>query len=105
MNRPARLPLPGPTPREGFQPRLETLPDRVLLSAAVLDLTFGAGGGIDRLPQPLGINALAVQPDGKIVAAGRIAQANSPGGASAFGLARFDPDGTLDTRFGTGGEV
>jgi uncharacterized delta-60 repeat protein len=48
---------------------------------------------------------LAVQPDGKIVAAGLIARASSPGGASAFGLARFNPDGTLDTGFGTGGEV
>src|SRR5262249_5952829 len=37
----------------------------------------------------------AIQADGKIVAAG------GPGG---FAPARFDPDGSLDTSFGSGGE-
>jgi uncharacterized delta-60 repeat protein len=44
-----------------------------------------------------GINALAIQPDGKIVAAG-----NAPGG---FGLARYNVNGSLDTAFGTNGKL
>jgi uncharacterized delta-60 repeat protein len=104
--RPARPPLPGPPAREVFRPRLEALADRVLLSTVGLGPAFGAGGGgIDSLRQPFTINAVAVQPDGKIVAAGFLAQADSPGGTTAFGVARFNPDGTFDTGFGTGGEV
>lgn len=49
--------------------------------------------------------ALAVQPDGKIVAAGD----SSPQGATVsgpdFALARYNIDGSLDTGFGTAGEV
>ncbi|MFD3996026.1 calcium-binding protein [Streptomyces sp. NPDC058548] len=43
--------------------------------------------------------AMAVQADGKIIAAGRV----SPG--PDFGLARYDTDGSLDTGFGIGGKV
>jgi uncharacterized delta-60 repeat protein len=62
-----------------------------------LDASFGAGGkatapgfGGDR-------SSMALQPDGKIVLAG--------GTFTAFILARFDADGTLDGDFGTGGTV
>ena len=41
--------------------------------------------------------AVAIQPDGRIVAAGEAEE--------AIGLARFLPDGTLDTSFGSGGLV
>jgi uncharacterized delta-60 repeat protein len=41
--------------------------------------------------------ALALQPDGKIVAAG--------GNGTVFALARYNPNGTLDAGFGTGGTV
>lgn len=68
-----------------------------------LDSSFGAGGivttqfyGTDRA------NALALQPDGKIVVAGRSV---APGINPAFALARFSSDGTLDASFGTGGKV
>src|SRR3954454_20904548 len=44
-------------------------------------------------------NAVAVQPDGKIVVAG---QAGVPGPDSEFGLARYNSNGTLDTSFGSG---
>ena len=45
--------------------------------------------------------AVGVQPDGKIVAAGQV----DSGGQSNFALARYLPDGTLDPLFGTGGMV
>lgn len=45
--------------------------------------------------------AVALQSDGKIVASGQ-AQ-NSYG--QAFALARYNPDGTLESTFGTGGKV
>ncbi|MQA76767.1 MAG: hypothetical protein GEU88_21160, partial [Solirubrobacterales bacterium] len=43
---------------------------------------------------------VALQPDGKIVAAGYAARAD---GTALFALARYNPDGTLDTSFGTSG--
>ena len=48
-------------------------------------------------------NAVLVQPDGKIVAGGR---AMPEGGVTDdFVLARYNPDGSLDTGFGNGGRV
>ena len=44
--------------------------------------------------------AAALQPDGKIVAAGAIST-----GASNFAVARYNANGTLDTGFGVGGHV
>ena len=48
-------------------------------------------------------NALAIQPDGKIVLAGQIADAGASD--TDFALARFLPDGRLDGEFGTNGRV
>ena len=45
-------------------------------------------------------NALALQPDGKLVAAGR-----SEDGQDFFALARYNPDGSLDTSFNGTGKV
>ncbi len=45
-------------------------------------------------------NAVAIQADGKIVAAGRAA-----GGGGRFALARYNADGTLDASFGGDGKV
>ena len=50
--------------------------------------------------------AVAVQPDGKIIWVG--SQGNpafTPGGTFEFAVARFNPNGTLDTSFGSGGRV
>ena len=47
-------------------------------------------------------NALALQPDGKLVAAG-VALGNPSG--SDFGLARYNSDGSLDGTFGASGKV
>jgi uncharacterized delta-60 repeat protein len=63
-----------------------------------LDSTFGTGGlvttdfgGFDQA------NAVALQPDGKIVVAGPL--------QGAIGVARYEADGSLDSSFGTGGKV
>jgi uncharacterized delta-60 repeat protein len=67
-----------------------------------LDTTFGAGGIVIT---PVGINdvfyALAIQADGKIVAAGD----SSNGADYDFAVARYNDDGSLDTTFGAGGIV
>jgi uncharacterized delta-60 repeat protein len=68
-------------------------------AAGDLDTSFGVNGkvttdigGVDQ------IIAMVVQPDGKLVAAGGI-------GESGFILARYLPNGSLDSTFGTGGRV
>jgi uncharacterized delta-60 repeat protein len=74
---------------------------RALLSSGTLDSTFSGTGtvvgssGVD--------TAVLVQPaDGKIVTAGY-----SPGasGYNQFALARYNPNGTIDPSFGSGGQV
>src|SRR5262249_47216187 len=75
-----------------------------LASPGDLDPAFGAGG---RVLTQFGTSqdegrAIAVQPDGKIVVAGFM----DPGfGLYDFAIARYNPDGTLDTSFGGGGKV
>lgn len=81
--------------------------------AGVLDPTFGAGGVVTTT---IGVNdwiySLAVQPDGKIVAAGM----SSNGANNDFAVARYNTNGSLDDgnpltdsmpadRFGTDGSV
>jgi uncharacterized delta-60 repeat protein len=65
-----------------------------------LSLTFGGDGKVttDFTEGPDRANAVAIQPDGKIVAAGST-------GDGAFALARYNPDGTLDPTFGGDGKV
>jgi uncharacterized delta-60 repeat protein len=85
----------------------EPLERRALLHAGDLDPTFGAGGTVltDLAASAHDeAHALLVQPDGKYVVAGSVASAYS-WLDSAFGLARYNPDGTLDPTFGTGGRV
>ncbi|MEV6977549.1 calcium-binding protein [Kitasatospora sp. NPDC093806] len=67
-----------------------------------LDTTFGTGG---RVTTDFGgggadeARGVVVQSDGKIVVAGYA------GATDDFALARYNPDGSLDTGFGTGGKV
>ena len=65
-----------------------------------LDSTFGTGGKVttDLGCCGGGANAIAIQTDGKLIAAGA-------SGAGAFALSRYNRDGTLDPTFGTGGIV
>jgi len=51
---------------------------------------------------PTGAASVAVQPDGKIVAAGTL---SSPVSLTDFALSRYNTDGTLDLSFGVGGRV
>jgi uncharacterized delta-60 repeat protein len=60
-----------------------------------LDGSFGQGGKVTTPSWHSNASALAIQPDGKLVAAG----------TRGFALVRFNPNGTLDRSFGRGGTV
>src|SRR5262249_49922947 len=66
-----------------------------------LDTTFGNGGKVVTDPSPSGayneIWDLALQPDGRILAAGNISTSND----GLFAVARYNPHGTLDPYFCT----
>jgi uncharacterized delta-60 repeat protein len=88
--------------RARFKPSLESLEDRNLLNAGALDPSFGTGGEVmtdfgssDFIARSL------LQSDGKIVAVG----STLVGRSSNFALARYNPDGSLDSSFGVGGKV
>jgi uncharacterized delta-60 repeat protein len=74
-----------------------------------LDTTFGNGGVVATNIGPDDDQAyrLALQSDGKIVAAGRRGITFNPTEQRKghVGLARYNPDGSLDTSFGNGGKV
>lgn len=87
-----------------FRPRLETLEDRCVPTVGMLDPTFGSGGVA---ATSVGIkhsyaNAVVVQPDGKIIAAGYASGSQT---GQDFALVRYNPDGSRDTSFGTNGVV
>lgn len=71
-----------------------------------LDAGFGSGGRLttDFAGRIDAAFALALQPDGELVAAGSTL-AVTPGSDADFALARFDTGGALDAGFGTGGMV
>lgn len=76
-----------------------TVANRTQADAGDLDQTFGTGGRVntDFMNSFDFAFALAVQPDGKIIAAGE--------SVSDFALARYNTDGSLDASFGAGGKV
>src|SRR5581483_5081859 len=83
---------------------LELLEDRVLLNAGALDPTFGTSGIVTTsfpLNTQAQATAVAIQSDGKIVVAG----AALTGSSDSIALARYNPGGSLDPGFGTGGQV
>jgi uncharacterized delta-60 repeat protein len=71
-----------------------------------LDASFGAGGVVDTdfFGFADGAVSLAIQPDGKIVAAG-YAEIEHVEGVVVFALARYLPDGGLDDTFGDHGRA
>ena len=80
-----------------FRPAFEQLEDRCLLSAGSLDPTFGNGGLVTTDFNPsLAVYDVAVQPNGKVIAAGYMI-------GGGFGMARYNEDGSLDTSFGSSG--
>ena len=73
-----------------------------------LDRSFGNGGIVTTtFPEGSYAFAVALQADGKIVAAGTVFVDFIPGESSNtdFALARYNPDGTPDATFGSGGQV
>ncbi len=73
-----------------------------------LDNSFGNGGIVTTIfPEGSYAFDVALQPDGKIVVAGTVFVDFDPGEMSDtdFALARYNPDGTPDTTFGSGGQV
>jgi uncharacterized delta-60 repeat protein len=70
-----------------------------------VDVTFGNGGRVttDFVYSDYA-STLAIQPDGKIIAAGQ-AFAWPKGGTQDFALARYNVDGSLDTAFGILGKI
>jgi uncharacterized delta-60 repeat protein len=83
---------------------LATMPAGPALAAAGdLDTAFGGDGKVTtNFSADLDMaRAVAIQADGKIVAAGRA----GPGAHSQFALARYETDGTLDTSFAGDGKV
>jgi uncharacterized delta-60 repeat protein len=100
--------------RASFQPRLEALEDRRLLSGGVLDPTFGTGGVVTTSIGTADSAAYAVATypntgtanDGKIVAAGyTINPKKGNVGDENFAVARYNLNGTLDSSFGGTGAV
>jgi uncharacterized delta-60 repeat protein len=71
------------------------------LPSGSLDSTFGSGGFALAQPGFLG-GALTLQSDGKIVVVGNTELA---GGGENFVVARFNPNGSPDSTFGSGGVV
>jgi uncharacterized delta-60 repeat protein len=68
-----------------------------------LDTSFGSGGLVQTgLLSAAAISQIAIQVDGRIVAAGT---AETSTGLLDFALVRYNADGSLDTSFGTGGIV
>jgi len=73
-----------------------------------LDRSFGSGGIVTTtFPEGSYAFDVALQPDGKIIAAGTVFVDFNPGDISDtdFALARYNSDGSLDTTFGNGGTV
>ena len=84
------------------QPLIDLLEARRLLSDGGLDSSF-AGDGLFTDPEMTAILDMAVQKDGKIVAAGY--RNNASATSSNMMVSRFNEDGALDTSFGSGGHV
>jgi uncharacterized delta-60 repeat protein len=80
-----------------------TTPSQVAAADGVLDTSFGTAGVAitDFTGAEDSISALVVQPDGKILTAGRAGSSE----VYNFALARYNTDGSLDASFGNGGKV
>lgn len=75
------------------------------LSSGALDTSFASVGYVTAQVDIFGGSgrAVAVQPDGRILALGQTGQITH--GSSAMFVVRYDPDGTPDATFGAGGMV
>jgi uncharacterized delta-60 repeat protein len=67
-----------------------------------LDTSFGSNGRVTTaIGSQAWMQAVALQPDGKLVAAGSA----RPGSGDVFALARYDTNGSLDAGFGSAGKI
>ncbi|PWA05093.1 T9SS type A sorting domain-containing protein [Flavobacterium psychrotolerans] len=79
------------------------LPKIIFAQDGVLDTTFGTDGKVlTTFGYESDVQSLALQPDGKIIAAGDVF---NHGDFHQFGIARYHRDGSLDTTFGVDGRV
>jgi uncharacterized delta-60 repeat protein len=71
------------------------------------DFGFGSGGKqiTDFFGAGANANAIVLQPDGKFVVAGTASDSATRPVATDIAVARYNPDGSLDLSFGTGGET
>lgn len=71
-----------------------------------IDINFGDNGKVttDFGNNTNGATSLVIQSDGKLIAGGSV-YIDYSGGDNRFALARYNPDGNLDTSFGNGGKV
>jgi uncharacterized delta-60 repeat protein len=93
--------------RTARRPQAESLEGRLLLTAGDLDTSFGSGGSVLTTSPPVKKNgppgadsakAVAIQSDGKILAAGYPT-------IYEFEVVRLNANGSLDNSFGTSGRV
>jgi uncharacterized delta-60 repeat protein len=83
---------------------LSSLVGTASADAGDLDTSFGSGGKVTTVWNDYSsAYGVAIQPDGRVVAAGYAS--DSQNGAGDFALARYKVDGSLDTSFGSGGKV
>ncbi len=86
--------------------RLECLESRTLLTAGMLDPSFGMGGEVvSSVPGILSpsITASALQPDGKVLAVALATPFHT--NSQQLALTRTNSDGSVDTTFGSNGRV
>jgi uncharacterized delta-60 repeat protein len=75
--------------------------DSAFGKGGIVQTTFAGGAGAG--PASVGVASLALQADGKIVASGT--DSGPPQEAATMKLARYEPDGSLDSSFGKAGRV
>ncbi|MCC6690269.1 MAG: T9SS type A sorting domain-containing protein [Bacteroidia bacterium] len=74
----------------------------IVAQPGTLDVTFNSTGMVTTtIASGAGVNAIAIQSDGKIVAVGY----SITSGKKDFAVARYNSNGTLDATFGSGGKV
>jgi uncharacterized delta-60 repeat protein len=92
-------------PTKRLRPRCEALEDRRMLSAGDLDPTFGSGGvATSALVAGGPAYGGVVRVEGAVDPSGRIVVVGQTNGID-MGVARYNPDGSLDATFGKGGIV
>lgn len=98
------FPSRHPSRRPPRRLHLEPLENRTTPSGGLLDPTFGTGGTVaSSLSNNLDSGtAVAVQPNGQIVVVGGTTARNSRTSRD-FLVARYNPNGTLDSSFGSSG--